>query len=362
MSLQSRRLYIDLQSRQFVSSPFSSFETIDPIWIEEDVETIEIYALRPTYDPIAPYRDVDISGAAVKLAVGITAPAAYQSAWTVIPTTVTASVSRLVAGGSGASEIQKISFSNQSTKGGFAISFPARQVSVSSVLSGVFSAPNHGLYDGQTVALSGFTISGATFENASYIIADSTRDGFRIATGSGGAILPAEVTSGGGTADIGVTTTRAIPFNSTASAIEQIIAETFGMSVPQISVSGSIQDELVLTFGGRSSGRGYDLVSVVGSTLERSKGLYANVSFDTAEIAQLISDGNLDVTLEVEIEEGASRQTFRRAARLSPDLIKSGSPLPVPPAIPTSFKIQSPDGTVWVVSMTNDGNMTWEPE
>jgi hypothetical protein len=83
------------------------------------------------------------------------------------------------------------------------------------------------------------------------------------------------------------------------------------------------------------------------------------VSFNTAEIAALVAAGTSSVNLEVEISEGAVRQTFRRAATLSSDIIvTSGGTTPVGIGL-TSFTIKSPDGSSWVVTMTNDGNLEW---
>jgi uncharacterized oligopeptide transporter (OPT) family protein len=107
------------------------------------------------------------------------------------------------------------------------------------------------------------------------------------------------------------------------------------------------------------SGRDYAEFSVVGSTLVGAIGLQANVSYNTAEIAALIAAGTLNVTMEVEISEGSVRQTFRRAATLSDDLITSTSPSPVAANLVTSFDIQSQDGSVWTVTMTNSGELEW---
>ena len=107
------------------------------------------------------------------------------------------------------------------------------------------------------------------------------------------------------------------------------------------------------------SGRDYAEFSVVGSTLAGAKGVGANVSYNTAEIAALIATGTTAVTMEIEIAEGAVRQTFRRAATLSDDLITSTSPAPIPSSVITSFDIQSQDGSVWTVTMTNSGDLEW---
>lgn len=366
MALEARRFFLDVQARQFVASPDSTLPASDPAWFEEDVEAIELYALKPTQDPNQPYEYLDLSGATVKFAVGATTPAAMQTTWTALPTAVTASVTSLVAGGAGTSEIQKLSFSGATpAEGGFALQFPSRNVTVSSVSAGVFTAQNHGLYNGQNVTLTAFTISGSTFINgASYIIVESTKDTFRIATSNNGTAIAAAVTSGGGTAQVPAVTTPSIPYDATASQVQAAIvaAGLADNGTPQLSVTGIPRREFVFVYGGRSSGRDYADLTLVGSTLAGARGVGANVSFNTSEIAALVAAGTTNVRMEVEISEGTVRQTFSRAATLSADIITTaGSTSPVNVGL-TSFTMKSPDGSAWLVTMTNDGNLEWSKQ
>lgn len=362
MALQARRFFLDVQQRQFVASPDSTLPASDPAWFEEDVEAIELLFLKPTEDPNRPYEYLDMSGATVKFAVGTTTPAALQTTWTALSTAVTASVTSLVTGATGTSEIQQITFSGATpAEGGYALQFPARNVTVSSVSAGVFTAADHGLYNGLPVTLSAFTISGSTFANASYIIVDSTKDAFSIATSANGTAINAQVTSGGGTAAVPAITTPQISYDATASQVQAAIvaAGLADNGAPQIAVSGIPRKEFTLVYGGRSSGRDYGNVAVIGSTLSGARGVGANVSFNTTEVAALISAGTTNVNLEVEASEGLVRQTFRRAATLSADLISSASPVPAPANVVTSFDMQSQDGGVWTVTMSNEGNLEW---
>ncbi len=351
-----------MQARQFVVSPDSTLPSFDPLWFEEDIEAIELYALRPTLNPSAPYEYLNLSGATVKFAVGITAPAALQTTWTAISTAVTASVTSLINGATGTPEQQKITFSGAiPAQGGFAIQFPSRSISVSSVSGGVFVAPAHGLCDNQVVTLTGFTISAGSFSNAMYFVVEATDSTFRIAPSVNGAALIQAVATTGGTANIDAITTGQIAYNATPADVQAAVVSA-GISVNNtspISVTGVARREFVFVYGGRMSNRNYDPLVIVGSTLAGATGLVANVNFNTVEIAALVTAGTTNVQIEVEISEGAVRQTFRRPATLSGDIITSTSPIPVPTASPTSFNLQSGDGTVWVISMTNDGNLEW---
>ena len=360
MALEPRKFFIDVQARQFVVSPDSTLPSFDPLWFEEDVEAIELYALRPTLNPAAPYEYLNLSGATVKFAVGITAPAALQTTWTAISTAVTASVTSLVNGSTGTPEQQKVTFSGAiPAQGGFAIQFPSRSISVSSVSAGVFVAPAHGLCDNQVVTLTGFTISAGSFANAMYFVVESTDSTFRIAPSLGGAAIVAALATTGGTADIDSITTGQVAYNATPADVQAAIVNA-GISVNNtspISVTGVARREFVFVYGGRMSNRNYDPLVIVGSTLAGATGLAANVNFNTVEIAALVTAGTTNVQIEVEISEGAVRQTFRRPASLSGDIITSTVPVPVPANVFTSLQIQSADSTIFTLTVTNDGEL-----
>jgi len=362
MALQARRLFLDVQARQFVSSPDSTLPASDPAWFEEDVEAIELYFLRPTSSAVAPYEYLDLSLATVKFAVGTISPAALQTSWSAVSTAVTTSVTSLVAGATGTPEQQKLTFGGAtSAQGGFALQFPARTISVSSASAGVFTATAHGLCNNQQVSLSAFTISGGTFANASYFVVDATDSTFRISPTLGGAAIIEAVATSGGTASVAAITTGQITYSASAADIEAALVAA-GISVngvSPISVTGTPRKEFVFVYGGRMSGRDYDNVTLVGSTLAGANALAANISFNTSEVAALIAAGTTNVNLEVEVSEGAVRQTFRRAATLSSDLITSTSPSPVAANLVTSFDIQSQDGSIWTVTMTNSGELEW---
>jgi hypothetical protein len=362
VALESRKFFLDVQARQFVVSPDSTLPSFDPVLFEEDVEGIQIFALKPTSSPAIPYEYIDLSGTTLKFAVGVTAPAAIQTTWTAIPTAVTATVSTLVEGATGTAEQQQIAFSGVTpAQGGFAIQFPSRAISVSAVSAGVFSSIAHGLCDNQIVTLTGFTISAFSFANATYFVTQSTTSTFSISPVFNGAAITGALATTGGTVIIDPITTGQIAYNAEPSSVEAAI-NAAGISVggiSPISVTGVARTRFILVYGGRMSGRNYDPVSIVGSTLAGATGLQGNLSLNTVEIAALLTAGITNVSVEVEIVEGAIRQTFRRPATLSSDIISSTSPLPAPTGFSTGFTLQSGDGTLWAISMSNDGNLEW---
>ena len=357
--MQPRRFYLDTQNRTFVSGIDATFAVPPPLFFGEDVEAIELYFLRPTANPSSPYLVEDYSANTVKLAVGVTQPAALQTSWTATTTAITASITTLTNGGAGANEVQKLTFSgNPPSEGGYSLTMPSRAVTVSSVSAGVFTSVNHGLLDGQSVTLSAFTISGSSFANSSYIVTQRSKDTFRIATTATGTAISASVTSGGGTATLSAITTPQIPYNATAADAQQafVAAGITNNNAPQIIVSGSYAQGFTFTFANSQANINFDPMTV-SSTLAAPKGLQANVSFNTSEVAALIAAGTTSgLKFEVEVAGGGRRQTYQTTCSLSDDIVSSTSPTPAPAN--TSFTLQSPNGSSYTVTIDNDGILT----
>jgi hypothetical protein len=355
--VEARRFFLDTQARSFVDAPSNTLAASLPLFFEEDVESIELYFLKPTGNFSSPYDYLDYSSNTVKFAVGTTTPAALQASWSALPTTCTASVTTLTTGGGGSNEVQKITFSTLPATGSFSLTLPARAVTVSSVSAGVFTAANHGLLDGQSATLSAFTISGSTFANQAYYITARTPDTFQIAATAGGTAIAAAVTSGGGTATLAALTTGQIASNATAATVQDafVAAGITVSNAPQINVSGSFTSGFVLTFANTQANINFDPV-VVSSTLAAAPGLSANVNFATTEIAALIAAGTTSSRLEIEVAGGGLRQTYQTACSLSSDIVTSTSPTPAPAN--NSFTLQSPDASQWTVTIDNDGILT----
>jgi hypothetical protein len=360
--MQPRRFYLDTQNRSFVAGLQSSFSTGAPLFFGEDVESIELYFLRPTEAATTLYLVEDYSANTVKLAIGLTQPAALQTSWTATTTTITPGITTLTNGGAGANEVQKLTFAgNPPGEGGYSLTIPSRAVTVSSVSAGVFTAANHGLLNGQSVTLSAFSISGSTFANSSYIVVQRTKDTFRISTTTDGTAISAAVTSGGGTATLGAITTPQIPYNATPTDVQNAFVSA-GISVsnaPQIIVTGSYSAGFVLTFANTQANINFDALTV-SSTLAAPKGLAANLSFNTSEIAALIAAGNTSgLKFEVEVSDGTRRQTYQTTCSISDDIIASTSPQPAPTgASVSSLNFTDGAGGTWTVSVDPNGVLT----
>lgn len=360
--MQARKLYIDTQSRKFVVSPLSTLEVVDEAYFDEDVEAIELYFLTPTGSAARPYDYADYSSNTVKFAIGTTTPAALQTSWTALTTTVTASITSLVTGGSGSNEQQRITLSPQPASGGWAIQLPSRNVTVSTVSANVFTAADHGLYDGQSVTLTAFSLTNSSVANGSaYFVIRNSKDTFSLAaTADVTTGLTASVTSGGGTVQVPAITTGQLAHNAAPGDVQQSLVDA-GLSingVPQISVTGTAGKEYVLTYGNGSANRDYANVTVVGSTLRGPDGLSANVSLSTNEMAALVAAGTTTAKLEVEVSGSGRRQTYQRAVTISPDIITSGSSVPLPAGTTSSFNLSDGAGGVWTVTIDTSGIIT----
>jgi hypothetical protein len=360
--MQARKFYLDTQSRKFVLSPDSTLEAAEPAFFDEDVEAVELYFLNPTGNDDRPYDYADYSANTVKFAIGTTTPAALQTVWTPLPTSVTTSVTSLVTGGSGTNEQQRITLAPEPVSGGFALQLPARNVTVSSVSANIFTAANHGLYAGQSVSLTAFSLTASAVANgSSYFVIRNSKDTFSLAaTASSTTALTAAVTTGGGTVELPAITTGQLAYDATPDDVQSALVAA-GLSVngaPQILVTGTAGREYVLTYANGSANRDYANVSVVGSTLRGPDGLAANVNLATTEMAALVSAGTAAAKMEVEVSGSGRRQTYQRAVNLSPDIISSTSPSPLPVGTANSFNLSDGSGGVWTVTIDPNGILT----
>jgi len=353
--MQPRKFYVDTVNRAFVASPDGTLPAGGLNAFDEDVESVELYFLETTGSFSQPYRYLDYSSNTVKLAVGLTAPAALLTSFSAISTAVAITPSVSITGGSGVTEVQRVQISPQPATGFYSLKLPARNVTVSSVSASLFIAPYHGLLDGQSVTLTGFS-SPSGFSNGSvYWVRDRTRDSFKIANSAGATAITASVSSGGGTAQLPNATTEPLPAGSATGEIASALARAAGSSTQEISVTGASSDYL-LSYSGAYAGADMPLVEVVGNTLAGAPGLSGNLNFDTSEVAALIAAGSNDVRFEVEVSDGTLRQTFQTSAQLSSDIITSSSPAPLPTITPaTSFNLISPDTSVWNVTIDDNG-------
>jgi hypothetical protein len=357
--MQARKFYLDTQARSFVASPDTTLAAPDLLFFDEDVESVELYFLEPTGGASQPYRYLDYSANTVKFAIGTTTPAALQTSWTALSTTVTATITTLVTGGSGTNEQQLITLSQRPALGGWSIQLPARSVSVSTVSSNIFTAANHGLYSGQSVTLTAFSFTASFVANGgTYFVIRNSKDTFSLAsTASSTTAVTATVTSGGGTVDLAAITTGQLAYNATPADVQAafLAAGLNENNQPQLTVTGTAGSEYLVTYGNGSANRDYASLTIVGSTLAAAPGIAANVNFATSEIAALVAAGTTSAKLEVEVAGSGKRQTYQTGATLSGDIISSTSPSPLPVGTANSFNLADGAGGTWTISIDSSG-------
>jgi hypothetical protein len=258
--------------------------------------------------------------------------------------------------------VQKISFSKVPASGGFAIVMPSRNVTVSSISANVFSAANHGLFNAQTVTVTGFSFTGSSVANgSSYFVINRTNDSFSLANSSDATTpLTASVTSGGGTVTLPEITTPSVAYNASPADVEQAFVDA-GLNIggaPQIVVSGTAGKDYTLAFNGGCQRINYDPVTLAANTLAAAPGMSANVNFNTTAISALIDAGTSAVTLEVEVSDGTKRHTYQTTASLANDIISSSSPITAIVNATTNFSLNSADGSTWNITIDNNGLLT----
>jgi len=354
--MQPRRFFLNTLNRSFVSAPDATAPAIGTAFFDEDNESVELYFLEPTTGT-ANFRYLDYSANTVKLAVGVTAPAALQTSFTPISTAIAITASVSVTGGAGVSSVQRVQLSPRPAGGSFALQIPSRNVTVSSITASVFLSPYHGLLDGQSVTLTGFTITSGFSNGQQVFIRDRTRDTFKIASTAGAAALT--VDASGGTAVAPAQTTGSIEANAAIETVQQAFVDA-GLAVNEVSqvvVTGSINDYL-LTFSDQLAGANIPLVAVVANTLTGAAGLAGSLNFNTTEVGSIISAGlNNACVMEVEVTSGGNRQTYQQAATIANDIITSTSPAPAPTGS-TGFNMISNDLSQWQITIDNDGILT----
>lgn len=353
--MQPRKLYVNTATRTIsdndrglAGAAFAAFS--------EDIEGIELYFIEPQAEGGVKY--LDYSANTVKLAVGVTAPAAIITGWSALPTTVTATITSTQAGGSGNNEVQTINLSPSPRTGSYSIQFPSRTVTVSSITASTCLATNHGFLNGQSISLTGFSGTPSGFSNGdSFFVRDRTSGSFRLSTTPVGLAVAITATSAGA-AVLGAVNTPLIRAGAAPTDVQAAIAGAglaqSGQS--QVGVTGSA-NELTLTYGGALSDINFANVTLVNNTLAGAAGLTANLSFNTVEMDALLAAGNGEsCILEIEVAGSGKRQTFQIPASVRNDIIASTSPTPIPAT--TSFNLQDSAGDTWNITIDTNGVLT----
>lgn len=351
--MQPRPIFVDVANQ---SVEYGSRRSSAATAFNEDSEQIELYFVERDEEE-GTVNFFNYSGKTVKLAVGVTAPAAIVTAWSAITTSVTTTITAVTTGGGGNNAKQKISFSALPDSGTFAISFPQRSISVSAISGRTVNAISHGLLNGQRVVLTGFSSPTGFSNGSTFYVQSRTDETFAVALTPSAS--PAAITANAGSAVLGAIVTPPIAAPLSVAAIQNGIAAA-GLAFAGQSILSVVQPAVTafdLEFGGTFANLPFSNVSVVNNSLARSPGLIGTLNLNTTNVRDLIASGQGEnCRLEVEVADGSLRQTYQGDIVLNEDIIQSDSPAPV--AANTSFALKSPDGTVFTITVDNDGVLT----
>jgi hypothetical protein len=372
--VEPRRFYIDVQNRQFLASPDSTLPASGNLFFQEDVEAIRLYFLRPTGIFNQPYEYLDYSDKTVKFAIGSVSPAVLQTSWTSVSSTVAPTITEIEQGDSTTNEVQRLTFSQTPTSGSVVLSLPERQFSVTAINTATLqTAEDHNLLFNQKITLGSGLSSTENIEGTFYVRPGLTSGprNFSISRTESGPILGDDFDiNATATATLSSVKTQAIPWNASAVAVEDalskaIVATWFSETsiynnIRPIVVTGSFSSGFSFLYEGSIfAKRNLANIQILSSDLLAPAALAANVSFNTAEVAALILGGNIsDLPLEVEVSSGAVRQTYRTTASLSPHIITSTSPSPLPLNVATSFDLSDGAGGIWTITIDPSGTLT----
>jgi hypothetical protein len=401
----ARELYLDIENQTFVRDPQSGAPLNPANLFEGDIPDYELYFVRPGESGAPPYRYVDKQDAAVKLHIGPPPPStatAYvaQDTWTNIAGSlsgVTVGFTRVTTGGAGTNEQQQITFDPAPESGVFNLSFPQRTLAITAFSDtqmlgssgqvnpiAIFKTVTaHGLTTGDPIVLSGFTAPSGFSNGVLYYAVRSGEDTFFLVDGASFLLSATAATSGAASAIVQQQTTESIDVrNIDALTIKEALEATpatgvvnsFFASVPNKGNFGVFVEKIgpefapekiniIITFQGTKSRVSFPLLQLGSNStaLQRRAGKKATLNFNTVELANAISGrATLDAVLEVQTTDDGKIDTVAQLpVVLRKELITGNSPVPVSTISGSaSFSILSPDSSVWVVTIDNDGILT----
>ena len=265
-------------------------------------------------------------------------PAVFQSTWTNLSTTVTATIATTVTGSGLQNEIQRLTFSQEPFAGTFSLTFPAIALtSNSTVTAGVFyTSVTHGLALNQPITITGFdtTITGFTRGSTLFINSIPSVTSFLVATTAGGTTITTASATAATTAGSIATFLRQtdpLPASAVAADIATALQALDSIGAGGVSVAGIDGEYADITFGG---GKGFcDQPTItIAHGLTAKPGKTADVNFATFALRDLVgSDNAVDLDIEIELTDSGTRQTvILSGCSVSEELIDANAFSPVP--------------------------------
>ena len=265
-------------------------------------------------------------------------PAVFQSSWTNLSTTVTATMSTTITGSGIQNEVQRLDFSQSPFEGTYRLSFPSVTLTGNTaVTGGIFTTSvTHGLTLNQPVAITGYdtTVTGFTRGNTLFVSAIPAATQFQVALTSGGTAITGAQATAVTTSGI-ITTflaqTSALAASASALDVSTALQALSSIGSGGISVTGIQGSFYTLTFGGNKGFCDQPQITIQHG-LTAKPGKTADVNFATFAMRDLVgSDNAVDLDLEIELTTGGTRQTvILSGCTVAEELIDANAFSPVP--------------------------------
>ena len=260
-------------------------------------------------------------------------PAVFQSSWTNLSTTVTATIATTVTGSGLQNEIQRLTFSQEPFAGTFSLTFPAIALtSNSTVTAGVFyTSVTHGLALNQPITITGFdtTITGFTRGSTLFINSIPSVTSFLVATTAGGTTITtasATAATTAGSISTFLRQTNPLPASAVAADIATALQALDSIGAGGVSVAGIDGEYADITFGG-AKGFCDQPTLTIAHGLTAKPGKTADVNFSTFALRDLVGSSNaVDLDLEIELTDSGTRQTvIQSGCSVSEELIDANA-------------------------------------
>jgi hypothetical protein len=289
-------------------------------------------------------------------------PAVFQSTWTNLSTTVTATIATTVTGSGLQNEIQRLTFSQEPFEGTFRLTFPnIALTSNSTVTAGVFvTSVTHGLALNQPITITGFdtTITGFTRGQTLFINSIPSVTSFLVATTAGGTTITTASATAATTAGSIATLLRQtdpLPASAVAADIATALQALDSIGVGGVSVAGIDGEFADITFSG---GKGFcDQPTItIQSGLTAKPGKTADVNFATFALRDLVGNSNaVELDLEIELTDSGTRQTvIQSGCTVAEELIDANAFSPVPQF---QLPINSVAVTAYTLALSDAGGL-----
>jgi hypothetical protein len=265
-------------------------------------------------------------------------PAVFQSTWTNLSTTVTATIATTVTGSGLQNEIQRLTFSQKPFAGTFRLTFPnIALTSSSTVTAGTFiTTVTHGLALNQPITITGFdtTITGFTRGATVFVNSIPSVTSFLIATTAGGTTITTATATAATTSGSIATFLRQsdpLPASIVAADIATALQAFDSIGAGGVSVAGIDGEFADITFSGNKGFCDQPTITIQ-SGLTAKPGKTADVNFATFALRDLVgSDNAVDLDLEIELTDSGTRQTvILSGCAVSEELIDANAFSPVP--------------------------------